>query len=710
MTNFMHKVAAVLLIATIGCPILPSVGKGGQFLAFAQNQSLSQPSGYIFRVNSDLVLVNVVVRDKSGALVRDLKREDFTILEDGKTQQIQSFDIENPDSAPATEQTQVTLEGETTTPKIVASRNAPNQVVRDKRLIILFFDLSAMQPEEVERSVKSAVNFVDKQMTAADMVSIVTLGDSMQVAQDFTNDHDSLKKVLAALNGDQGQGFEAADTVTDTGAQFTADDSEYNVFNSDRRLQAISSLSQSLARFQQKKSILYFSGGLERTGLENQSQLRVTVNAAVRSNVSLYAVDSRGLEALPPGGAAGSGSLRGVSAYSGASIQNDLDSNFSSQETLATLSTDTGGKAFLDSNDFAPAFNKVLSDSSSYYLIGYRSTNKAMDGRYRKITVKLNRKDVKLEFRAGYYGPRDFQHFNKEDREQQLEDEIASELPVIDLPLYLDTAYFRSSSDRFYVPIAIVVPASAFPASKPGDKPMELDILGIAREANTKFPVATVRDTVKVGVQERKNVQYTTALTLPPGQYVLKFVVRENRDGRLGTFETRLTVPDFKKIPLKMSSVVLSSQLGPVGKQKGNPLVRNGKEILPNLAHVFGTDQKMTVFFEVYDPAKPKESSDKNANAHVLAGLQLFAGKVKVFETPLVAVNNINQPDRKAASFQLDVSLTDLKPGWYTCQLSVIDDGAGAFAFPRFPIRVDLRNNKNAEPTIASPASTSGSN
>lgn len=672
--------------------------------AWAQNQSLAKDQpGYTFRVNSDLVLVNVVVRDRSGALVRDLKREDFTIQEDGKSQAIQSFDIENPDTGPATEQTQAVLEGETTTPKIVASRNAPNQIVRDKRLIVLFFDVSAMEPEEVDRCVKSATEFVDKQMSAADLVAVVTLGDSMQVLQDFTADRDTIKKAVAAINGDESQGFEAQNTTSDTGAQFTADDSEYNIFNSDRRLQAISALAQSLARFQQKKSVLYFSGGLERTGLENQSQLRAAINTAVRSNVSLYAVDSRGLEALPPGGNASQGSLRGVSAYSGAAMQGDLDSNFSSQETLATLSTDTGGKAFLDSNDFAPAFKKVQTDTASYYLLGYRSSNKAMDGKFRKISVKLNRKDLKLEYRSGYYGPRDFQHFNKEDREQQLEDEMASELPVTDLPIYLDTAYFRSTEDRYYVPISIVVPASAFPVAQAGDKPTELDVLGIAREAQTKFPVAHVRDTVKVGIQERKNVQYSTAFILPPGKYVVKFVVRENRNGRLGTFETNLVVPDLRKAPLKMSAVVLSSQLGPAGKQKDNPLIRDGKEILPNLAHVFGNDQRMTVFFEVYDPAKPKSPTVKDAKAHVLAGMQVFAGKVKVYETPLVEVNNVNQPNRKAATFQLDIPLSELKPGWYTCQLSVIDDGAGSFAFPRFPIRIDARN-KNAGPAGASPA------
>jgi VWFA-related protein len=695
MLEHIYKSIAGLLVASMSLSA-----------AFAQNDSRSKDNAsYTFRVNSDLVLVNVVVRDKKGNLVRDLKRDDFTIFEDGKVQQIQSFDVENPDMAPQTETTQATVQDNALKPTILSAPNSPTEVVRDKRLIVLFFDLSAMEPDEVDRCVKSATNFVDKQMTAADIVAVVTLGDSMQVLQDFTSDRDRLKRAIASLNGDQSEGFQAEDTTTENGSQFTADDSEYNLFNSDRRLQAISSLAESLARFQQKKSVLYFSGGLQQTGLENQSQLRAAVNTAVRANVSLYAVDSRGLQALPPGGDSTRGSLRGVAAYSGAAVQSDLDSNFSSQETLATLSSDTGGKAFLDSNDFAPAFAKVQADTASYYLIGYRSTNRTMDGRFRKITVKLNRKDVRLEYRSGYYGPRDFKHFNKEDREQQLEDDMMAELPVTDLPVYLDTAYFRTESDRYYVPVSIVVPASAFPVNSPSGKTTtELDVLGMVREASTKFPVANARDTVKVNLQQHKNVQYVTGFSLPPGKYILKFVVRENSDGRIGTFETNLVIPDLKKIPLKMSSVVLSSQTGPAGKQKQNPLVHNGKQILPNLAHVFGSDQEMTVFFEVYDPAKVKNTN----GVHVLAGLQFFSGRVKVYETPLVEATTINQPDRKATSFQLDVPLSALKAGWYTCQLSVIDDGAGSFAFPRFPIRVDLRN-KNAEPATASSAnSTAG--
>lgn len=666
---------------------------------FAQTQQGS--STYTFRVNSDLVLVNVVARDKSGNLVRDLKREDFTISEDGKSQQLVSFDFLSPDSSPIEGPDQLMVAGSADAPKMVAPRNAPATIARDRRLIVLFFDLSSMQPDETERALKSADDYVQKQMAPADLVAIVTLGDSMQIPQDFTSDKAALKKAIARIGGNEGQGFENGDTGdsttgSDSGAQFVADDTEYNVFNSDRRLIAISSLAESLSRFQQKKSVLYFSGGLQQTGVENQSQLRAAINAAVRANMSLYAVDSRGLEALPPGGDAPKGSLRGVGAYSGAAIQGDLDSNFSSQETLVTLSSDTGGKAFLDSNDFSPAFKRVQADTSSYYLLGYRSTNKGQDGRYRHISVKLNRKDVKLEYRTGYYAPRDYAHSNKEDREQLLEDELMAELPRTDFPVYLETGYFRMNDDHYFVPVSIVVPASAIPVrgNSPDKTTAVLDVIGIVRESNSKFPVGNVRDTVKIGVTAesgttRKNVQYSTGFTLAPGKYALKFVLRDSIDGRVGTFETNLTVPDLRKAPLKMSTVVLSSQLGPAGKDKKNPLVREGKEIVPNLAHVFSNSQKLTVFFEVYDPGKAKAVDGKSNGVHLLAALQFFSGKIKVSETPLVETKSLAAPDRKAASFQLDVPLTDLKPGWYTCQLSVIDDASGSFAFPRFAIRVD---------------------
>ncbi len=153
--------------------------------------------------------------------------------------------------------------------------------------------------------------------------------------------------------------------------------------------------------------------------------MRAATNEAVKANMAIYAVDTRGLQAMTPVGDASTGSLRGTSAYSGAAMTNQLNSNFSSQETLGTLASDTGGKLFVDSNDFAPAFQQVQHDTEAYYILGFRSSNQAKDGTYRHLTIKLNRDDVKLDYRPGYYAPADFQHAKKEDREQDADGPVA---------------------------------------------------------------------------------------------------------------------------------------------------------------------------------------------------------------------------------------------------------------------------------------------
>ena len=144
----------------------------------------------------------------------------------------------------------------------------------------------------------------------------------------------------------------------DGGQPFTADDTEYNIFNTDRRLEALRSVAEKLSHLQQKKSLIYFSSGMDRTGIENQSELRAATNAAVRANLAIYTMDLRGLQALVAGGEAQNASLRGTSAYSGQSSINSLNSNFTTQETLVTLASDTGGRAFLDSNDFTPGIQR----------------------------------------------------------------------------------------------------------------------------------------------------------------------------------------------------------------------------------------------------------------------------------------------------------------------------------------------------------------
>jgi VWFA-related protein len=703
-------IAAAMLLSQAAAPVLA--------------QQMGQAESRI-QVTSELVLVNVVAHDKKGNLVRDLKKGDFTLFEDGKKQEISTFDFENVDDLAAAGAAEATVSGAAEQGALLRSgkKAPPSLDARDRRLILLFFDFSAMEPEQIDRSVEAAKKFVGTKMQPADLIALVSLATNMHVDLDFTDDKPKLLAALTAYNSGQGQGFENGSTgsTAETSGAFSADDTDFSTFNADRKLLALQSLMQALGKLPQKKSLIYFSNGITQSGADNQSALRATTAAAVKANVSIYSMDIRGLQAFPPGGEAQSASLHGQSAYSGAAVLNDLSGNAASQDSLATLSSDTGGKAFFDSNDFGTVFSQVQKDSSAYYVLGFTSNNPRKDGRFRRLKVQVNRGDLKLDFRAGYYAGRDFEHLNRADREQQLEDELAAQLPQVDVPLYAGTAFFRKDDSHYYLSVSLVVPGSQIPFVTEKEKDnATIDIIGEVREGG-KFPVGQLRDTVKLAVDStqqvrRKNVQYNTGFVLAPGSYHLKFVVRENQTGRIGSFETDVQIPDLRKAPLKMSSVVLSSLRSPVtGKKTGaNPLVRDQMELVPNITHVFAPDQHLFLQFEVYDAAKGKnpapaavvgqsggQNRDQNGAAkdapppkpakdsiRVFTSIEFLQGATKIYESKPVVANEVTAPDRKAVIFQMDLPLQALKPGLYLCQVNVIDDVAGSFSFPRFPLLI----------------------
>jgi VWFA-related protein len=674
--------------------------------------STTQEGGFVLKTNAELVLTNVVARDaKTGEFVRGLKQSDFSVYENGKQQQIATFDFQSVEMAKPLNE--ATINGLAAGPSGNGSKAvvvAKPEDLRNHRLIVMFFDLTSMQPEDLDRSVEAAQAFLRTKLQPADLVALVSLGDTLTVDQDFTADKDALINEVGVYNGTEGQGFAQGATsnsnqVEDT-TGYTPDESEYNDINTDRELFALRAVSKSLERITEKKSLLYFSGGISRDGIENQASLRAAINAAVRANLAIYSVDTRGLQAISPLGDASTGSLRGSGAYNGGALLNNMNANFASQEVMATLSSDTGGKAFFDSNDFAPAFAQVQRDTSAYYAVGFHSSNPARDGKYRKLTIKINKPGIKLEYRPGYYAPADFRHSGKEDRERELDEQLTSDLPATDMAMYLDALYFRLDENRFYVPVSIIVPGSQIPFVKGGDKDKAtLDIIGEVID-EVKRTIGSARQTVKLNLDpslqaRQRNIEYTTSFNLPPGKYHLKFVVRENQTGRMGSFEADITLPDMKKTPLKMSSIVLASSRQPT--KQNTPLVREGVEYVPNISHVFRQDQHLYLLYEVYSPTreKPAENQPKGTKPGIslLSSLELIQGSVKVFETPLVQAKALNVNGRDAVSVALDVPLNALKPGPYVCQLNVVDDAGGSFAFPRFAVLV-------REALVASPTTT----
>ncbi len=718
MFGWVHKPIAAAMATALMMP-------AGQPVSAQAPQSTSgqvgttQTGEFILKTNAELVLTNVVARDaKTGEFVRGLKQSDFSISESGKKQQIATFDFQSVDMAtPLNEATVSGLAAGTTGPGSKAVVVAKPEDLRNHRLIVMFFDLTSMQPEDLDRCVDAAKAFLKTKMQPADLVALVSLGDTLKVDQDFTADKDALINEVGVYNGTEGQGFAQGATAnsnqTEDTTGYTPDESEYNDLNTDRELFALRAVSKSLEKITVKKSLLYFSGGISRDGIENQASLRSAINAAVRADLAIYSVDTRGLQAISPLGDASTGSQRGSGAYNGGALLNNMNSNFASQEVMATLSSDTGGKAFFDSNDFAPAFAQVQKDSSEYYAIGFHSSNPARDGKYRKLTIKINRPGVKLEYRPGYYAPADFKHSGKEDRERELEEQLASDLPATDMAVYLDAMYFRLDENRFYVPVSLIVPGSQIPFVKGGDKDKAtLDVIGEVID-EVKRPIGQARQTVKLNLDpslqaRQRNLEYTTSFNLPPGKYHLKFVVRENQTGRMGSFEADIALPEMKKMPLKMSSIVLASARQP--SKATTPLVREGEEYVPNISHVFRQDQHLYLLYEVYDPTreKPAENQPKGTKPgiSVLSSLELMQGSVKVYETPLVQAKAVNVDGRNAVSVELDVPLSGLKPGQYVCQLNVVDDAGGSFAFPRFAVLV---REPNPAATATVPAATPSS-
>jgi len=665
-------------------------------------------SGGRLRVSTEIVLVNVVARDKHGNLIKDLKREDFTVFEDGKKQELASFDFEKVDEMAMAGAAGTTVTGSAGPGGLLNSKVQKSLDARDRRLMLMFFDFSAMQPEDIDRAVDAGKKYVQGKMQPADMIALMSLDTNLQLDLDFTDDKDKILAKLSSYNSSEGQGFENGSTGSSEGAaetsgSYTADDTDYNTFSADRKLLALESVMQAMGKIPQKKSLIYFSNGITQSGVDNQSALRAATAAAVRANVSIYPVDVRGLSAFPPGGQAQSASLHGQSAYSGASVLNDLNGNDASQETLYSLAADTGGKAFMDTNDLSGVFSVVQKDTSAYYVLGYTSSNHLKDGHYRRLKVQVNRADVKLEYRAGYYADRDYQHMKQTDREEQLEDELTAELSQTDVAVYAGAAYFRQDDSHYYLSVSLVIPGSQIPFVQEKDKDnATIDIIGQVLEGG-KLPVGRLRDTVKLAVDSaqqvrRKNVQYNTGFILAPGNYHLKFVVRENSTGRMGSFETDVRIPDLRKAPLRMSTVVLSSQRVPstAKKTKFQPLITEQTELVPSVTHVFQQDQKLYLQYEVYDSAKAKAGEGENGgqakNDHqtvrVLTSIEFLQGDAKVYETKAVLAQEITAPDRKAVVFQMEIPLESLKPGFYTCQINVIDDVAGNYAFPRWPILI----------------------
>jgi len=682
-------------------------------LALSAAGQQTQPT---FSANSNLVIVDVVVLDKSGRPIDGLKPADFAVFEDGKPQKIAVFEFQKLSEEPEPP-AKLALADQLKlpeAPKTTITTEKPGQVqYHDKRLMVFYLDFSSMGISEQLRAQEAALDYAAKHITKDDLVAILLYTSQVQVLTDFTADRDVINSILKALPiGEMSELAGLADTDDtngeDTGAAFVADETEFNIFNTDQKLAAIEQAARMLSPLPEKKALLYFSAGVNKTGIDNQAQLEATINAAVKANLAIYPIDARGLMADPPGGDASHAASRGTGIYNGSVYNQQRATINDSQETLYTLAADTGGKAFFDSNDITAGIVQAQQQMRSYYLLGYYTTNPAQDGKYRKITVKLNNSmSAKLEHRKGYYASKVWGKLNGQEKEQQLKEALSAGDPATDLPLALQVNYFRVAPTSYFVPVSIKIPGSVVAlAAKGGASVTQLDFAGQIQDEQHAV-AGNVRDNITIRLDRdnaakagRQSFQYDAGFTLEPGKYRLKFVVRENVTGKLGTFDMRFTIPDLSAdtTGLKLSSIVWSSQREPLKAAVGaaekitakerlaNPLIVGDEKIVPNITRVFRRSQNLYVSFDVYD-AQP-EPADAQA-CRLKVRMSLFNRKgVKAFEVGPVDATRLAATRPGAVPVQIQVPLKDLAPGHYICQIDVIDQLGRKFAFPRAPLVV----------------------
>ena len=665
-------------------------------LAIAVVLNAQQRGPVKFEATSQLVVVNVAAKDGRGQPIEGLNAADFIITEDGKPQQIKVFEYQRVEDNVLPPAAPVARAAAAPAAQIAPAR-AGAVKYKDRRLLVLFFDQAGMAVADQIRAQQAALKFLKTGLTQSDLVAVMTYSTTLSVLQDFTSDRDALAAVVQHLSiGDTGMsnGSTGDDSEGDTGAAYTSDDSEFNIFNTDRKLAALESAVKMLTSLPEKKALVYFASGMTRTGIDNQAQLRATVNAAVRGNVAFYPVDARGLAASAPLGDATQASPGGQAMYSG-SAQRSAQANFQGQqETLYALAADTGGKALLDQNDLSLGIRQAQHDISSYYILGYYSSNASLDGKYRRIKVQVNRNlTAKLDYRSGYFAGKEFRQFTSGDRERQLQEALMLEDPMTDLSLALEVNYFRQAKDRYFVPVAVKIPGSDIElARKGGSEATRLDFIGEVRDAKGA-PQGMVRDEITVklkgenaGQLASRNLTYDTGFTLPPGTYSLKFLARENETGKMGTFETKFTIPDLTADTryLPISSVVLSYQREKLDAAvataerdrkliAANPLVENGEKLVPSVTRVFRRQQDLQVYLEAYQPGAEKAQP-------LVTTVSFFRGKVKVFEAPAARVAEGLNAKSKAVPVRVTMPLAVLQAGKYTCQVSVLMPSTQRFA------------------------------
>jgi VWFA-related protein len=658
----------------------------------AANAQPAQQDEPTFRTTTRMVLEIVTVTSPNGQPLEHLTARDFVLTENGQPRTLAICEFQRLDDSPAA---RLAISNE---PAPAGPPPNPAAAYRGRRLLVLYFDLSLMSGPQLRRARDAARQFITERRQAADLLSIVAYrSGAARLLTDFTASETELLRGLNAVSN--------ASAADPRPAEFGQNDLDFNLFRTDRSLAALQTTIERLGAIGEQKALVYFAGDLgPGDNGSNLAQMNAVTNAAVRAHVSIFPVDTRGLLAWAPAGDASVASPGGTAIYDGTAAQSVTREVERSQDALYALAAGTGGKAFLDANNLLPGLEQAQRSITSHYVLGYYTGEDAPDGKLRKIRITLAAyPQARLEYRRGYYAPKQFAQFTEADRERQLEEALRLEDPIVDLPLSVQTNYFQITRAEYYVPVSVRLAGSELVQAgrRPGDK-LVVQILAEIRDQHGAL-IQNLRDRVEVKLDaatlERlsaRAVDYDCGFTLLPGNYRIKLLVRDDATGRMGTSLNAFTVPNLLKEQqrIPVSSLVLSRRSAPMAEalyhagrdavQANNPLVRAGAKLIPNTTGVFRRADLIRIYAQAYQPAGRPPAP---LSAYVtLYRAELQSALVQVTEPHQFTSN----PRSHLVTFPLELEfpLTEAPSGRYLLQVTIVDAATQRATFLRRPIQI----------------------
>jgi hypothetical protein len=280
--------------------------------------------------------------------------------------------------------------------------------------------------------------------------------------------------------------------------------------------------------------------------------------------------------------------------------------------------------------------------------------------------------------------------------ERAMEQALQSRETYSDLSFGVGTNYFQLNKAEYFVPVTLKIPGTQLSAS-PDAKRISLDIIGEVKDDYGTI-IQKLRDALEVQLPDEtakelpaRQIVYEKGFTLLPGNYSMKFLVHDRLTDRIGTYQVTVTIPNLNKqnTNLPISSVVLGSELVNPGDalatstqpSASNPLVIEGKQLIPNSNRTFSKRRDLIVFLQAYEPSAA-------ATEPLTASVSFYRGDTKVFETQPVTIKDNLGTKWRTLPVKLRVPLSSLPPGPYDCQVNVLDPATQKSAVWRSPIIV----------------------